>query len=305
MSWKLFRWVWRLEGPLFIGMTPSGALNRCRLYVPARTLWGTVTAELARADSKEEGFPAYEEVGRDVSENCRFTYLYPAEKVDGKYLPWLPEFRQSEGLIWRRQDDGEKAMSDRNFRRSLLDARASTAIDPENDSAAEATLRETEYISPYWRSLSSQGGKREQVFLVGYVFLKEEAFCHQMESKVKTLFVGGDTRYGFGKIRRVEWDSDSTVFGKPVHLDGEDPAIQSDVILGHALATSRDDLNILGAQELLGGWNRGNQIKDEPAWMPGSCMKDDSDSGNRPRPVWLIGKDDNNIGYWSLAASSN
>jgi len=48
MSWTLYRWVWRLEAPLFLGMPPSGSLNRCRLYVPACNLWGALTAELAQ-----------------------------------------------------------------------------------------------------------------------------------------------------------------------------------------------------------------------------------------------------------------
>ncbi|GIW70798.1 MAG: hypothetical protein KatS3mg102_0340 [Planctomycetota bacterium] len=56
MSWSLFRWTWQLESPLYVGMPPAGSLNRCRLYVPARALWGAVTAEIARA-AAGGGFP--------------------------------------------------------------------------------------------------------------------------------------------------------------------------------------------------------------------------------------------------------
>ena len=103
MSWSLFRWVWRLEAPLFVGMSPAGALNRCRPYVPARALWGAVTAEIARLKSGES-FPNYEGVGGEVKRSCRFTYLFPAEKRDGRFLAWLPKFEKEKGLRWCLQD---------------------------------------------------------------------------------------------------------------------------------------------------------------------------------------------------------
>ena len=54
MSWSLQRWTWLLESPLFVGTTPAGSLNRCRLYVPARALWGAMTAELSRRQAADE-----------------------------------------------------------------------------------------------------------------------------------------------------------------------------------------------------------------------------------------------------------
>jgi len=286
MTWNLFRWVWRLEAPLSIGMPPAGALNRCRLYVPARVLWGAVTAEISRARDGEK-FPDYGKLGWEIALNCRFTYLYPAEKIDGNYLTRLPEFEQPRGLMWRCQDGREK-VTDREFRRRLLDARPGTAIEPETDSASEATLRETECISPWWRNLSGHEEKHSHVFLLGYVFLRKNGFRRQIEN-IETLFVGGDTRYGLGKISRVGWrelSGDSTVFGKPTHLDKEDPEIQSNIVWGHALESSQDRSNISGTKELLGGWDQGIQWQGFLAWIPGSYSEDEL--------TWSI----DNYGYW-------
>lgn len=79
MSWSLHRWVWQLEAPLYVGMPPAGTLNRCRLYVPARAIWAAITADLAR--NGRNGFPKYAELGKQLREQARFTYLFPAEHL--------------------------------------------------------------------------------------------------------------------------------------------------------------------------------------------------------------------------------
>ncbi len=290
MSWSLFRWVWRLEAPLFVGMHPAGALNRCRPYVPARALWGAVTAETARLKSGE-GFPKYEGVGDEVKRSCRFTYLFPAEKRDGRFLAWLPKFEKEKGLRWRLQGCGE-SRSDRDFRRRLLDTRPGTAIAPESDSALEGSLRHTECIGPWWRDSNSQGETAAPVLLLGYVFWQDSNFHRQLQD-IETLFIGGDTRYGLGKIRRIDTLSDDTaVFGKPVRPDREHPEIGSDIVLGHAPEGGGDE-GMQGAKELLGGWDQRSPWKGgKLAWAPGSCDTSHTDE----KPVyWSIDRE----GYWA------
>ena len=290
MTWSLFRWVWRLEAPLFVGMHPAGALNRCRLYVPARALWGAVTAEIARLKSGE-GFPKYEGVGDEVKRNCRFTYLFPAEKRDGRFLAWLPKFEKEKGLRWHLQGCGE-SRSDRDFRRRLLDTRPGTAIMPESDSALEGSLRHTECLGPWWRDSNSQGETAAPVLLLGYVFWQDSNFHRQLQD-IETLFIGGDTRYGLGKIRRIDTLSDDTaVFGKPVRPDREHPEIGSDIVLGHAPEGGGDE-GMQGAKELLGGWDQRSPWKGgKLAWAPGSCDTSHTDE----KPVyWSIDRE----GYWA------
>jgi hypothetical protein len=280
VSWTLYRWTWRLESPLFVGALPAGSLNRSRLYVPSRALWGALTAELARR--RKNGFPSYEAEGTTLRESARFTYLFPAE-CDGKpWLAWLPRYEERDGLIWRREDrpDGKHDLTNRQMRLRLLDARPGTAIDPDSDSAEEGSLRETECVLPQWRSNESP------VAFVGYVFLKQD--LPELRD-LTTLFVGGDTRYGLGRLRRLDMTTASEVFGAGVSLNQDKPMVQSGHLLAHAQPSDRVP-EIVGSQELLAGWDRTRtdpfrQISETPLWTPGSRVRDGRVAG------WAIGED--------------
>lgn len=288
MTWTLIQWVWQLEAPLYVGISPAGALNRCRLYLPARAMHGAVTSELARLNGEEKGeFPDYGKFGKEVGENCRFTYLFPAEKRGGRFLAWIPKFEVAKGLQWYCHG-GRENLSDRDFRCRLLGSRPGTAIAPESDSAFEGSLRETECINPWWRD--SRGNEEATaMLLLGYIFLKNNGFHRQLDN-IDTLFVGGDTRYGLGKIRRIDWNdlSDGTfVFGKQVHLDRKHPEIESNIVWGHALEGGQPEIHgMQGAKELLGGWDQGNPWKGKLTWVPGSFLEHEV--------VWSI----DNFGYW-------
>lgn len=276
-------------------MPPAGALNRCRPYVPARVLWGAVTAEISRSRNGES-FPAYSELGKEVGENCRFTYLYPAEKRRGKLLVWMPKFEKMRGIQWYCHG-GEESLSDRDFRRRLLDSRSGTAIAPESDSASEGTLRETECIKPWWND-SDNRGESNAMMLLGYVFLRDNLFRTELD-KIKTIFIGGDTRYGLGKICRVEWHEvsrDLSIFGKQVHLDREHPEIQSNIVWGHALESGQSQIHgMQGTKEILGGWDQDRPYKPykgELSWSPGSFLESS--------PIWSLLQN----GFWQVAGDS-
>ena len=270
MSWSLYRWVWKLEAPLSIGLPPSGSLSRCRLYVPARNLWGALTADLAQRQAT--GFPAYTEVGEDVRKALRLTYLFPAEDTDRGWRAWLPRYESGKGLVWQREDDanGNSSASDRELRSRLLLARPGTAIDHTSDTAAEGTLRETECISQHRRDRAT--GEAKSVALVGYVFVREDTGLDGALKTIGVLFLGGDTRYGLGRVQRVAWDAASAVFGSSVELQGHDPCVTTERVLAHASvpdgrATLRGDL------EVLAWWDYG-QLRAFPevpvCWRPGS-----------------------------------
>lgn len=276
MSWQMFRWTWRLEGPLFVGTTPAGALNRCRPYVPARAIWGAVTAELARLQTADD--PRYTEVGKKLRTNARFSYLYPTELVGQDWFAWLPGYREGEGLVWKREDwkceDPDASLTHRGFRRRLLWTRPATAIDPDNDSALEGSLRETECVQPFWRR--DEDPSESPVGLVGYVFLRNSEDLAKRLSALSTLFIGGDTRYGLGRIEQVSFELAQTLFGEDVDLDGEHPHVSTNRALAHALA--RDGAPMCGEQEALGGWDMTSEQKlhrvNGPVWTPGSQIAD-------------------------------
>ncbi|MDQ1262692.1 MAG: hypothetical protein QG575_1873 [Euryarchaeota archaeon] len=273
MTWSLFRWVWRLESPIHVGIPPAGSLDRCRLFLPARNLWAALTAELAREDMGEapENLDKYREIGQELQRSCRFSNLYPSVKFKEGWKAWLPCFEKGEGLCWRRELSIEiPPMPHTAFRGKLLDARPGTAIDPVTDSAAERSLHETEVINPWWRG--SQRRKAEPVAMVGYLFCRNQSTYNDL-SRVSLLYMGGDIRYGLGKLVRVHMEKTERFFEYNVRLDQDDPQVFSDVILAHTEANANNDW-ICGSQERLGGWDGGKPIHvaNTYFWTPGSKL---------------------------------
>lgn len=291
MNWSLHRWVWLIEAPLFIGMAPAGALNRCRLYVPARAVWGAMTAELARAEAGDAE-PDYKRVGDDLWRNARFTYLFPAEQVDGSWHAWLPEYKTGKGLVWIREDQPPAAgtnspTDDRLFRRWLIGSRPGTAIDPDTGSVADGSLRETECVSSQWRP-SAPGEPAGPVALVGYVFLRDMDRYGNL-CDISTLFLGGDTRYGLGRVKRAEIGQTDVVFGSQAVCNAADPLVISPRLLAHGKTTRK----LRGAGEMLAGWDHmklSTGAYSVPYWIPGSVIQNVGES----QVEWTIDKN----GIW-------
>lgn len=286
MIWALFRWTWLLEAPLYVGGMPAGSLNRCRLYVPARAVWGAVTAELAPRQAK--GFPDYEAVGTVLRDSARFTYLFPAEEEADHWRAWLPGYGEGTGLTWQREDpkDVRPAIPDRAMRMRLLGTRPATAIDPTSDTATEGALRETECISTLWRG--EQGAAASRVALVGYVFLRAGAADL---GSLERISVGGDTRYGLGRLRQIQWHAASTVFGRAARLEGDHPSVESDCLFAHAEVQDDRVQRLRGEREALVGWEyrkRGVQHLASALWMPGTV--------SNTAEVWSVGSS----GWWHL-----
>jgi hypothetical protein len=257
-------------------MAPAGSLNRTRLYVPARAMWGALTAELSRREEQNGREPQYQPVGESLQRDYRFTYLFPAEKVEATWRAWLPTYRDALGLAWVREDQPEQAVGDRQFRRRLLSTRPGTSIDASTDAADDGSLRETECIEVRWRDDRGRGAGL--VAMVGYAFIhsakandKYSAERRRLDG-VDAIFVGGDTRYGLGRLHRVAFDlvKQGGAFGGTVTLGGDVPQIESSSVLAHATAGSA---SLSGALELLGGWDRGSirsLVQAAPLWQPGS-----------------------------------
>jgi hypothetical protein len=169
-------------------------------------------------------------------------------------------------------------VSDRQFRRRLLSTRHGTAIDASADAADEGSLRETECIEARWRD--DRGRDAGPVAMLGYAFVHAAQAPDEYPPErrrldgVDTLFVGGDTRYGLGRLRRVAFDlvAQGGVFGGAVTLDADIPKIETSTAWAHAHAGT----SLSGALELLGGWDLGsirNLEQAVPVWQPGSRSK--------------------------------
>lgn len=298
MSWSLTCWIWRAEGPVHVGISPAGSVNRCRLYVPARTMWGALTAELARHHAAST-FPDYRNWGKKLRETARFSYLYPAEWDGQTWRAWLPSFEAGQGLVWFREDPRARPrLGDRQMRMRLLSTRAATAIHPETDTAAEASLRETECINTHWRDES--GRPAGPLAFKGYVFLRDAA---ELVLEINTIVIGGDSRYGLGLLRQIESEPAGSLFDLETEHNSENPSVHTDWLLAHGEVTPQQIgqsegasgavVSLRGAHEVLCGWDesaRGLQCIAGPLWVPGSR----SDSKEK----WRI----TDQGIWSLAA---
>lgn len=276
MTWICYRWTWRVESPLFIGTTPSGALNRCRVYVPARPLWGAITAELARLKGDKD--PKYWQVGDELRKGARLSYLFPAERRGDDWHAWLPEYREGAGLVWAREGS-DLVFTDRHIRRQLLGTRPATAIDPDSDAALDGSLRETECVQTRWRRSDSDANA--PVAMVGYVFVRSDGELARRLEPLDRIFIGGDTRYGLGRLVRIARTPATTLFGAPVNLGRDDPRVVTSRLLAHV--TFRNDLPMCGEQEALGGWDmtggRSDRRMSGSAWTPGSRCEDSGDRG--------------------------
>lgn len=293
MTWTLYQWTWKVASPLFIGSTPAGSLNRCRLFVPVRPLWGALTAELARQEAAEN-FPRYDDVGKLLRKDMRFTYLYPAELENGKWSVWLPLYKINAGLVWTKSEtDKDDPISNRAFRRRLVYTRPGTSIDPVTDAAEQGSLRETECIQTMWRDYN--GEEAGQMAMIGYIMFRENCDLKKRLEPITTLFLGGDTCYGLGRFECIEFKlvSDHQIFGKEIDLESSNPCINSNQLLAHTYSTLEKN-NLCGNREYLRGWDRNVQksVMDKPLWIPGSFY---SCKGDREISKWYLTSD----GVWS------
>lgn len=165
----MYEVVFELLSPLHIGKRKIGNLQQTRYYVPGRTLWGALTARMARDDGNFD----YEKTGRDVDEFLRFTYFYPTD--DDKKITLFP---------WGDPDE---------FEWKYIQSYVTTALDPKVRKADYGSLHEAEYIAPKTR-------RNEKVYLLGYIFERDDCNLNWKEALPK-LLLGGERTYGWGRVR--------------------------------------------------------------------------------------------------------
>jgi len=219
MTWHMYQVVFRLRSPLHIGCGKVGNLQRTRLYVTGRVLWGALTMRLTRDEASGRG-PAtdsrdYQHVGSRVHQSLAFTYFFPTTSKEGKMDLWPWE---------------------NGFRSRFLSTYASTALTYPQQSADEGTLHEVECIVPHTLDTGSA------VYLAGYIFEREDA--PPWKAALHRLQLGGERGYGWGRVeplRKPDTLDNNSLFGgqytveentwPPVLKSGKDAPL-----LAHALA---------------------------------------------------------------------
>jgi hypothetical protein len=123
-----------------------------------------------------------------------------------------------------------------------------------------------EYIMPRWRHTGTP------LAFVGYVFLRDRNDPHGLKD-VEELWVGGESRYGFGRLRRVWLEDVEDCFGISINLMGDDPILcEPECVRAHALLNGND--MEAGTWEIVLGWDQSNLSISGLCWVPGSQVKD-------------------------------
>ena len=295
MSWNAYRLVYRAMSPIHIGWHTLGYIKLTRHYIPGKNIWGTMTANLTRTYGAE-GVKDYERLGKLLKEDILTSYFYPAIDQDNLLLPYYKD----DGLLYG--DPSHIQYISEDFEKSFIGSFGQTAIWPYSNTAEDESLHESEYISP----IVNNGEKSEQVFFVGYLFIKTGASFNgrniglaegdiSLESAIQDLFVGGDIKYGWGHLKLDNTTEDKgcqeKMFGYEfVSNDNSSPCIEipkESTLPAHLKVES--GLKIKGDIEPLVGrqWGtvrdrKGKKISGAGreisstgvCWMPGSIMEE-------------------------------
>lgn len=270
MNWQIYELRFRIETPIHIGFHKLRFIERTRFYVPGRTMWGAA----AEAWAKSNGSGDYTGAQNLFQTTAILSYFY-LSKEERIFLPrYTPE-----GLMIGDMPAGD-------FEAKYLTAITKTAIEPVNLAAEEASLHETEFIKA-----------DPELALVGYLFLKNgRVEIDKLKETLSSLSIGGERRYGFGKIRYLaDWkemkiaDKDKTIelFGIKVKVaaDGDFDFPANEPIFAHLDANGTESIKIKGAIEPLVGreWGKdkervgyGQHITEARiCWVPGSIIEEE------------------------------
>ena len=211
MTWEHYKVKFRLLSPLHIGYRKEGNLMRTRRYVPARTLWGALVANLAQACAQESPVD-YGTWQGWIGENLRIGYFWPT--VLKKSSPCAAHGLDHQAVLFPWEDP-------ELFDYCFLDSVAATALDPLSHSATEGSLHQVEFISPTTRL-------GDPVYLLGDLWIRKPISkpnaCKALE-KVSSaslpkdlsspqnffsllsrlpLALGGERTYGWGRVALEE-----------------------------------------------------------------------------------------------------
>lgn len=273
--WHELTVTFQLMSPLHIGYLPSRSsiFSPTRYHVPGRTLWGALTRSITESIYGQPGGDDYRSIGHILRENFRFSYFYIH---DGRTY-YLPEYRD-DGLMYGGLDRYE-------FEGRFIASTVSTAL--KDGVALKGSLHETEYIN----SMFHDGEKVERTRIMGCIWIKNRPLNLEIQKDgifiddiniLHELTLGGESKYGFGKVVLESIRSGRTPFR--VHVS-EDIQISDEFLRGHMRYTH--DLKFTGDLELLSGRayfdpesNRSSEkpggviIKPEYYLTPGTRIED-------------------------------
>jgi len=222
MGYTCFEIRFKAKSPIFIGSRKIGFIQQTRRYIPGKTMWGALTANVARKlidEGVKYNPKLYDEVGKCIEGYVKNTYFFPeiTDQENGNIQHTFNPSFTKEGLKYGK-------FSEREFESTFVSSFVSTATVGSRNSAMDESLHETEYIlnKVNCKTLNKINCGVAQVYWKGYLFVKKDISgkCSvknseefedielEYEGKSIKLFealseirVGGDLRYGFGKLK--------------------------------------------------------------------------------------------------------
>lgn len=278
MAWQLFRLTYELLSPLHVGYHKVGNVQRTRYYVLARTLWGAVTERLTRRGFQTQDVPQgdYQRIGAWVKTHCRFSSFFICQGND---------------LLTPRQQDNRLHYGDLpqpEFERRYLHSHVATALESATNSAQEGSLHEMEFIAPYYRLKQGNDEKVERTRLSGWVILDDDAAGvlgdeEKWRQWLRDLQVGGERRYGFGRMRLLRLETDSALNGISVEPDPPSPRVRLEAgtaLPAHVVAQGIQacgSIEPLVGRETVHSHAFGSILTDGiVCWAPGSILTADA-----------------------------
>lgn len=291
MSWNAYRLVYKALSPVHIGHHKLGFIQRTRYYVTGRNLWGAITASLARSRPSAK-IEDYQSFGTKVMNRDVFaSYFFSAVEPD---KPLLPSYKDGELKYGNMQADV--------FERNFISSFVQTAIAPSSNTAEDESLHETEFISNFVKD----GEQVNPVYFVGYLFIKDDAALDnngkkeaigwdsggiRIKESIKEIFVGGERKYGFGRLvldKDKKVDTSEKIFDHDCDLSGESVVLKlkpGAAIPGHLKVAAglslRGDIEPLvgrewGPAKENKGHGAGQHVSNaEVCWVPGSIAEND------------------------------
>ncbi len=308
MKWTAYKLIYRAMSPVHIGHHDLGYIKLSRPYITGRAMWGAATANLTRTYGKCRGqiSTEYARFGELFKDRIIFSYFFPALE-EGE--PWLPRYTEK-GLYFESASCPAGSMSERRFQQIFFGSFLQTAVSPQVNTAEDETLHESEFIR-HMVVFPATGvnGCARPVYFVGYVFIRNDAALDgngavsweggdvAIRPAVEEIFVGGDRKYGWGRLRLTGiHEKISCIHGCRLVSDESDPTVcvkSGQALPAHVYVDEKVALN--GDIELYVGrlWqgvqSEGTQKNTGPGrcirgnrlcWMPGSILKSSQqDSG--------------------------
>ena len=219
-QWKVHEIVLRLKTPLHSGASEWGNLLVTNPFLPARALWGALTAFLTREAQTSPTNKDYQDTGNYVQESLAFTYFYPCLKSDQTYTCYFP---------W------ESKKEEVPFHARFIGSYVSTALQGTQKAAEEASLHEIEFLSPFTRD-----GTDKPVYLMGYIFSQANSSNDKLSERVADILsdpshdfwrnaqFGAERSYGWGRVECISINNHSETCWDTyeIQLTGKRPTLK-------------------------------------------------------------------------------